>query len=289
MDSNHQMNGKVVLITGATNGIGKVTALELAKKGARVIITGRNLDKTQNTVSEIRTKSGNPDVDCLVADFSSQAQVRQLANDFRQRYHQLDVLVNNAGALFARRQVTADGYEMTFAFNHLAYFLLTHLLLDLLQASAPARIVNVASAAHQMAQIDFDDLQTAQYSYAGYKAYGRSKLANIMFTYALARRLEGTGVTANALHPGAVNTGFGKNNGGVMRLAMNAFSRFQLTPEEGAQTSIYLASSPEVEGVSGKYFDDCKPARSSPVSYDEAAQTRLWEVSAEMTGLPNNW
>ncbi len=285
MDSDHQMNGKVVLVTGATNGIGKVTALELAKKGARVVITGRNLDKTRNTAGEIRMKSGNPDVDCLVADLSSQAQVRQLANDFRQRYNRLDVLVNNAGAIFGHRQVTIDGYEMTFAFNHLAYFLLTNLLLDRLQASAPARIVNVSSAAHLMAQLDFNDLQTVHYRYGGYQAYGRSKLANVMFTYALARRLEGTGVTANALHPGVVNTGFGKNNGGMMRLAMNAFSRFQITPEEGAQTSIYLASSPDVEGVSGKYFADSQPARSSPVSYDEAAQTRLWETSAAMTGL----
>jgi retinol dehydrogenase-14 len=285
MDSDQRMNGKVVLVTGATNGVGKVTALELAKMGASVVITGRNREKTRLTASEIRLKSGNPSVDCLVGDLSSLAQVRQLAAGLRQKYDRLDVLVNNAGAIFARRYVTVDGYEMTFAFNHLAYFLLTNLLLDMLKASAPARVVSVSSRSHRMAQLDFDDLQTTHYSYGGYKAYGRSKLANIMFTYELARRLEGSGVTANVLHPGSVNSGFGKNNRGVMKLAMKIVNRFQLSPEQGAQTSIYLASSPEVEGVSGKYFVDSHPVPSSAASYDEAAQKRLWEVSAELTGL----
>ncbi len=285
MKSDQQMDGKVVLVTGANSGIGKETALGLVNKGASVVIVGRNKEKTRRTASDIRLKSGSPVVDCLIADLSSLAQIRQLSDEFRKRYKRLDVLVNNAGAIFARRHVTVDGYEMTFALNHLANFLLSNLLLDLLKANAPARIVNVSSSAHQAAHLDFNDLQTKHYGYGGYKAYRRSKLANIMFTYELARRLEGTGVTANVLHPGGVNSDFGKNNGGVMKLAMKVISRFQISPEEGAQTSIYLASSPEVEGVSGKYFVDCYPVHSSAASYDEAAQKQLWEVSAEMAGL----
>ncbi len=285
MNSDQPMDGKVVLVTGANSGIGSATALELARSGAAVVIVGRNKEKTRVTASNIRLKSGSPIVECLIADLSSMADVRQLASEFMKKYHRLDVLVNNAGAIFARRNITVDGLEMTFALNHLANFLLSNLLLDLIKASAPARIVNVSSRAHQRAELDFHDLQTAHYGYGGFKAYGRSKLANVMFTYELARRLDGTGVTANALHPGGVNSGFGKNNGGVMRLAMKMVSRFQLTPEQGAQTSIYLASSPAVEGVSGKYFVDCAEVNSSPASYDEAAQKRLWEVSAEMTGI----
>ncbi len=285
MNIDHRMNGKLVLVTGATNGIGKVTAEELANQGASVVILGRNADRAQATASEIRAKSGNPGIDYLVVDLSSLAQVRQVAEEFKKKYNRLDVLVNDAGAIFAQRQVTVDGYEKTFAVNHLAYFLLTNLLLDLLKASAPACIVNVSSHSHTFGSLDFDDLQTRHYFYGGYTAYGRSKLANIMFTYELARRLEWTGVTANALHPGGVNTGFGKNNGGVMSLAMKIIGPRQLTPEQGAKTSIYLASSPEVEGVTGKYFVDCQPVRSSPASYDEVAQKRLWQVSEELTGL----
>ncbi len=285
MNSDQPMNGKVVLVTGANSGIGRATALELAIKGAAVVIVGRNKEKTRVTASNIRLKSGSPIVECLIADLSSMAEVRQLASEFKKKYHRLDVLVNNAGAIFARRNITVDGYEMTFALNHLANFLLSNLLLDYLEASAPARIVNVSSRAHRRAELDFNDLQTEHYGYGGFKAYGRSKLANVMFTYELARRLEGTGVTVNVLHPGGVNSGFGKNNGGAMKLAMRMVSRFQLTPEQGAQTPVYLASSHEVDGVSGKYFVECQPVRSSPASYDEAGQKRLWEVSAEMTGI----
>ncbi len=280
------MDGKVVLITGATNGIGKVTALELARLGARVVIVGRDAAKTEATAGELRPASGNAQVDFLVADLSSQAQVRRLAEEFQHKYPRLDVLVNNAGMYFAQRQETVDGIERTFALNHLAYFLLTNLLLDTLKASAPARIVNVSSAAHNGVSLNFDDLQNREYGMAGYRAYGQSKLANLLFTYELARRLQGTRVTANALHPGAVGTGFGKNNRGLVKLAMGLISRFELTPEQGAQTEIYLASSPEVESASGQYFVRCKPARSSPASYDEPAQRRLWEISAQMTGLP---
>lgn len=281
-----QMGEKVILITGATNGIGKVTALELAKQGYSVVIVGRNPAKTQATVSEIKLQSGSTKVDAIIADLSSLAEIRKLAAEFRQRYTRLDVLVNNAGAYYASRQESVDGYEMTFAVNHLAYFLLTNLLLDMLKASAPARIVNVSSDAHKGAKINFDDLQSTKgYGAQGFGAYGVSKLANIMFTYELARQLEGTEITVNTLHPGLVATGFGTNNGGLMKLAMRFIHRFSISPEQGADTIIYLASSPEVEGITGKYWVKRKAIQSSAASYDEAAQKRLWNVSAEMTGI----
>ena len=211
------MDGKVILITGATNGIGKAAALDLAKQGAQVVIVGRSADKTQATVAEIKQQSGNAKIDSLLADLSSLAEVRKLAAEFRQRYSRLDVLINNAGAIFADRTLTVDGYERTFAVNHLAYFLLTDLLLDMVKASAPARIVNVASDVHSGGSIHFDDLQLEKnYGMGGMGAYGQSKLANVMFTYELSRRLAGTGVTANVLHPGVVATGFGENNRGLM-------------------------------------------------------------------------
>ena len=283
----NELTGKTILITGATNGIGKVAALELAKIGPTVVLVGRNPAKVAETVREIKEQSSNPLVDGLVADLSSMAEVRWLAAEFRQKYPQLHVLVNNAGGVFASRQVTVDGYELTFALNHLAYFLLTNLLLDRLKANAPARIVNVSSNAHVGAVVDFDDLQGEKHpSTGGMRAYGQSKLANILFTYELARRLTGTRVTANVLHPGVVATGFGENNRGVIRLGMQIFHLFALTPEQGADTIVYLASSPEVEGVTGKYWEKQKQLPSSPVSYDEAAQKRLWEVSAQMTGTP---
>ena len=280
-----EMDNKIVLVTGATNGIGKAAALELAKKSAKVVIVGRNPAKTQATVSEIKLQSGSTAVELLIADLSSMAEVRRLAEEFRQRYARLDVLVNNAGAYFASRQETVDGYEQTFALNHLSYFLLTNLLLDMLKASAPARIVNVSSDAHS-AKFNFDDLQSTQsYGSAGFGVYGQSKLANILFTYELARRLAGTGVTVNALHPGVVSTGFGENNRGLMRVAMKIMHRFAMSPEKGAETITYLASSSEVEGVTGKYWDKSKAIQSSAGSYDEADQKRLWEISEQMTGL----
>ncbi len=283
----NELNGKTILITGATNGIGKVAALELARKGATVAIVGRDPQKTAQTVGEIREQSGNQAVDGLVADLSSLADIRRLADEYRQKYSRLDVLVNNAGGIFANRQLTADGYERTFALNHLAYFLLTNLLLDMLKASAPARIINVSSRSHLGAALNFDDLQNQQhYGIGGGQAYGQSKLANVLFTYELARRLAGSGVTVNAVHPGAVATGFGENNAGAMRFAMRVFHLFALTPEQGADTIVYLASSPDVEGVTGKYWVNRKPMSSSPASYDEAAQKRLWAASAQMTGLP---
>ncbi|MBI1258315.1 MAG: SDR family NAD(P)-dependent oxidoreductase [Chloroflexi bacterium] len=280
------MNGKTVLITGGTNGIGKVTALELAKQGAAVVIIGRSPRKTAETVAAIQQQSGSQSVESIIADLSSMAEVRRAASEFKARHSRLDVLVNNAGAVFAQRQQTVDGYEMTFALNHLAYFLLTNLLLDTLKASAPARIVNVSSDVHKGAKLNFDDLQHQRsYGMGGLNVYGESKLANVLFTNELARRLQGTGVTVNSLHPGMVRTGFGRNNGGMMRLIMPVIQRFGISEEEGAQTSIYLASSPEVEGVTGKYFDKSKATPSSPESYDEAAQKRLWAVSEELTGV----
>jgi NAD(P)-dependent dehydrogenase (short-subunit alcohol dehydrogenase family) len=278
------MSGKTVLITGATNGIGRVTALELAKMGAQVVVVGRSKERTDAVRDAIRSAGGQADT--LVADLSSMSEVRRLSEAIKRQYSRLDVLLNNAGAIFPSRETTVDGYEMTFALNHLAYFLLTNLLLDILKDSGDSRIVNVSSDAHKGAKLNFDDLQTEKgYGMGGLAAYSRSKLANVMFTYELARRLSGTRVTANALHPGFVATGFGHTRGGLMSFAMRFISRFALKPEQGAETSIYLVSSPEVEGVTGKYFEKCKAVPSSSESYDEAAQRRLWEVSEQLTGL----
>jgi retinol dehydrogenase-12 len=279
------MQNKICLVTGATNGIGKVTALELAKMGATVIVVGRNPDKTEAVVNELRAQSGSDRVDKALADLSSLAEVQALAENFKRKYSRLDVLVNNAGAYFGKRQVSADGYEMTFALNHLSYFLLTALLLDVLKASAPSRIVNVASDAHRTAPLDFDDLQ-AEKKFNGLVVYGRSKLANILFTYELAKRLQGTNVTANTLHPGFVATGFGADSGALMRIGIKITARLMgVSVEEGAQTTIYLASSPEVEGVTGKYFQKCKPAQSSAASYDVDARERLWQISEQLCGV----
>ncbi len=281
------LTGKTILITGATNGIGKVAALGLAKTGAEIVLAGRNPKKTEQVAQRIKAESGNPHIDYLVADLSSMQQVRELGQAFIQKYPHLHVLVNNAGAIYANRSLTQDGYERTFALNHLAYFLLTNLLLDRLIASAPARIINVSSDAHEAARMDFDDLQNEHhYSYGGNRSYGQSKLANLLFTYELARRLAGKGVTVNAVHPGAVATGFGENNRGAMWVGMRIFHQFSLTPEQGADTLVYLASSPEVEGITGKYWTKCRAVKSSPVSYDESAQMRLWSISAQLTGIP---
>lgn len=278
------MAGKVVMVTGATNGIGKQTALALARMGATVIVVGRSRARCDATIATLSAETGNNALEAMVADLSSMAEVRRLAAEFKAKHARLHVLINNAGAIFMRRETTADGYERTFAFNHLSYFLLTNLLLDVLKASAPARVVNVSSEAQQAGRIDWENLQGAK-RYTGFGAYALSKLANVMFTYELARRLEGTGVTANVLHPGFVRSGFGHNNGALMRLAMRLVQVFALSPEQGAQTSVYLASAPEVEGITGKYWIRCKPARSSPASLDEADWARLWQISERLTAL----
>ncbi len=278
------MQGKICLITGGTNGIGKSAAQELARMGATVVIVGRNAQKTSQVVKEIRAASGNNTVDSLLADLSSQQEVRRLANEFKSKYSHLHVLLNNAGAVFLQRQLSVDGIEMTFALNHLAGFLLTNLLVDTIEASAPARIINVSSGAHTSGKIEFDNLQ-GERSY-GPRAYGNSKLANILFTVELARRLEGTGVTVNALHPGFVATGFAKNNGKVIAALISIFSPLVArSPEKGAETSVYLASSPDVEGITGKYFYDSHVVSPAPQATDMVVARKLWDVSAEMVHL----
>jgi retinol dehydrogenase 12 len=281
-----EMQGKVCLVTGATLGIGKETALGLARMGAHVVIAGRDAARTRETAAAIAAQSGNSQIDFLVADLSSQAEVRRLAQEFQDKYPRLDVLLNNAGAIFTRRETTVDGFERTWALNHLAEFLLTQLLRDRLEASAPARIVNVASNAHTSGVIDFDNLQ-GEKKFSGIGAYSQSKLANILFTSALARRLAGQGVTANCLHPGVVATGFGHNTPGLINTLLGLARPFLMSAEKGAATSIYLASSPEVADVSGKYFAKCAPAASSKLSMDVALQEKLWELSVrQTTGSP---
>ncbi|MGD2252199.1 MAG: SDR family oxidoreductase [Anaerolineales bacterium] len=278
------MKGKICMVTGATSGIGEATALALAQMGATVVVAGRSEQKCQATVDRIVQHTGNQQVEHMLADFSVLAEVRQMAADFVRRHSKLDVLVNNAGAMFLRRSLSLDGYEMTFAVNHMAPFLLTYLLLDTIKASAPARVVNVASGGHRRKVLDFDDLQSRK-RYSPMRVYGKSKLANMLFTYELARRLKGTGVTANAMHPGFVRTNMGANNGWFVRLMLPLIHIASLTPEQGARTAVYLAASPEVEGVSGKYFINCAPARSSRPSHDREAAARLWQASTEMVGL----
>jgi retinol dehydrogenase-12 len=279
------MPGKICLVTGATSGIGLVSARELASQGTHVVLVGRSREKCDKAVQQIQAQTGNRNVDFLLADLSSQQQIRELARLFRERYGSLDVLVNNAGGIWMQRQETIDGLEMTFAVNHLAYFQLTLTLLDLLKASAPSRVVNVASRAHAGATLDFDDLQ-GQHRYGGWRAYCRSKLANLLFTYELARQLARTGVTANALHPGFVATGFGTNNG-WRALLLRVWARLAaISAEEAARTVVYLATSPEVAGVSGQYVFKQKAVASSPASHDEAAAKRLWQMSLEMLRLP---
>ena len=281
------MQNKVCIITGATSGIGKATALGLAKMGANVAIIGHDKEQGENAQNEIKSKTGNPNVDLLLDDLSSQAEIRKLAEDIQARYTTVHVLINNAGIAPIKRSVTVDGIERVFAVNYLAPFLLTNLLLERLKASAPARVVNVAGDFHRKATIQFDDLMSEK-DYNGIRANNQAKLALILFTYELARRLDGTRVTANCLHPGAVAT-----DGPLKDPDLPAFSRamykmvrlFFASPERGAETSIYLSTSSEVEKVSGKYFIKKIPVESSPESYDEEIARRLWKVSEELTSL----
>jgi retinol dehydrogenase-14 len=280
------MTGRTVLVTGGTAGIGKATAIGLAALGARLAIVGRDLRRAEAAADEIRSATGNPNVDAFGADMSSQAEVRRLAAEVLDAYPRLHVLVNNVGGFWSGRHVTADGLERTFAVNHLAAFLLTDLLMDRLLASAPARVVTVSSGAQSQGKIDFDDLQ-GERDYSGQTAYNQSKLASVMFTYELARHLDGMAVTANVLHPGVVNTAFGAEDPSlVFKVLVPLFRPFMKTPQQGAATSIYLASSPEVAGVTGRYFAKGRPQRSNKVSYDDGAATRLWQVSADLVGLP---
>jgi retinol dehydrogenase 14 len=279
------MTGKTVLITGGTGGIGRATAIGLASLGARVGITGRDRARAEAAAGAIADASGNTAVDVFVADMSSQHEVRRLADEVLATYPTLDVLVNNVGGFWSHRHVTADGLERTFALNHLAPFLLTSLLLDRLKSSAPARIVTVSSAAQSMGSIDFGDLMRER-RYSGQSAYNQSKLANVMFTYELARRLERTGVTATVLHPGMTNTAFSAEDPSRVLAPLVAVMRpFLRTPAKAAQTPVFLASSPDVDGVTGKYFADRAEKDSSKPSYDSGAAARLWDVSSRLVGL----
>ncbi|HJQ94962.1 MAG TPA: SDR family oxidoreductase [Acidimicrobiia bacterium] len=280
------MTGKTVLITGGTGGIGKAAAVGLASMGAQVGISGRDRVRAERAAREIEAESGTPAVDVFVADMSSQAEVKRMAGEVLAAYPRLDVLVNNVGGFWAHRHVTADGLEHTFALNHLAPFLLTNLLLERLMACAPARVVTVSSGAQSMGKIDFDDMM-GERDYSGQRAYNQSKLANVMFTYELARRLEGTGVTATVLHPGMTNTSFSSEDPSRKMAPIVLVVRpFMKSPKRGADTAVYLASSPEVEGVTGRYFVNHKSKESEESSYDTATTARLWRISADLVGIP---
>jgi retinol dehydrogenase 14 len=283
-DMTTTMTGKTVLITGGTGGIGRAAAIGLASLGARVGITGRDRERAEVAAAAIAKESGNPAVDVFVADMSSQAEVRRLADEILAVYPRLDVLLNNVGGFWAHRHVTADGFEHTFALNHLAPFLLTNLLLDRLIASAPARVVTVSSGAQSMGNIDFDDLMGEQ-KYSGSRAYNQSKLANVMFAYELAKRLEGTGVTSTALHPGLTSTAFSAEDP-ALGLLVTILRPFMKSPRRGAETPVYLASSPQAEGLTGQFFANRKVKESHKSSYDTAITGRLWQVSADLVGLP---
>ncbi len=276
------MQGRIALITGATSGIGFETALGLARQGAHVVILGRDPMRLAAAERSIRSLSGNGNVQTLAADLLSQTEIRRAAREFSALHHRLDVLVNNAGAIFPDRRLTEEGYERTWALNHLGYVLLTLELLPPLRAAGQARIVNVASTAHARARLDFDNLQ-GERRFAPMDAYSRSKLANVLFTYALSSRLAGSGITANCLHPGVVATGFGRGMPGAFGLLIKLARPFFIKAGKGAKTSLFLASSPEVAGVSGAYFAGCRAVRSSALSYDEALRERLWQLSLEET------
>ncbi len=287
MATSKSMQGKICLVTGATSGMGKETALGLARMGATVVLVARNKIKGEEVRQQIKRQSGNEDIDLLLADLSSQQKIRQLAKEFKAKYQRLHVLVNNAGAVFTKRHTTVDGLEMTFALDHLAYFLLTSLLLDTLKASIPARIINVSSEAHAFGKINFADLQREKsYRSLGFGVYAQAKLANVMFTYELARRLQGTGVTVNVIGPGAVATSFGKNNPGIFSAFTSLFARFSKTPADAAKTAIWLASAPALQGETGKYYYNERELHSSKLSHNVATQKRLWDLSEELTKAP---
>ncbi len=279
------MINKTIFITGASGGIGLQSARGLAGQGANIVMVGRDRERTSQAVEFVKTQTGNQSVSYLLADLSSIQEVRRLAQEFKDKYQTLDVLLNNAGAFFFSRKVSVDGYEMTLALNHLNYFLLTDLLLDMLKAAPSARIVNVASRAHYRGHVNFDDLQSQHGFFNGNRAYGMSKLMNVLFTYELARRLEGTNVTANCLHPGFVASNFAGNNGWIVRTAMRLIPG-RISEEEGAKCPIFLASSTDVQGASGRYFNyDTKETRSSEESYDQNVAGRLWDVSEKLVAI----
>jgi NAD(P)-dependent dehydrogenase (short-subunit alcohol dehydrogenase family) len=279
--SSVDMTGKICLVTGGNSGIGKAAALGLAKMGATVVIVSRNKEKGETAVTDIIAKSGNKNVELIQADMSSQNLIHKLAEEFKARHEKLHVLINNAGVYLTKRTTTENGLETTFAVNHLGPFLLTSLLLDILKASSPSRIVNVTSDAHNGAKINFEDLQ-GEKRFSGWQAYGQSKLAMILFTHELAKKLEGSGVTANSAHPGVVRTNFAKNNGGLVMLGFKFLGIFFISPESSAKRILYVATSPRLEGVTSKYFSKMHEAKSSPESYDDDAARRLWQVSEQL-------
>jgi NAD(P)-dependent dehydrogenase (short-subunit alcohol dehydrogenase family) len=276
------MEGKICLITGANSGIGKATAIGLAELNAKVVMLSRDQDRGEIAQKEIVELTGNNNVDLLLCDLSSQESIRKFVSEFKKKYQHLNVLINNAGVMKKPGNLSTDGFEMNFAVNHLAPFLLTNLLLDILKTSAPSRIINVISAAHRMAKLDFDDLQSENKKLRLMKLYGISKLAVTLFSYELSRKLEGTNVTVNVLHPGVVATNLGRD---MAKFSQKFGKLFFKSPKEGAETSIYLASSPEVEGITGKYFIKKQQQKSSKESYNEEDAKRLWEISAKMVNL----
>lgn len=279
------MRGKVCLVTGATSGVGKATLAGLAARGGTVIGVGRDPARCEQTRREIMDSTGNPNVEFMLADLSVLGEIRNLAREFNEKYSRLDVLINNAGAFFLRRRVSLDGFEMTWALNHLNYFLLTVLLLEQIRDSAPARIVNVSSGAHYRGRINFADINLTKW-YNGWKAYSQSKLANVLFTYELNRRLGGADITVNSLTPGFVATRLGHNSGRLIASFVQQIQRMGgITPQEGAQTMIYLATSSGVEHVSGKFFREKKAIQSSPMSYETEIARQVWEISERMTDL----
>ncbi|MBU1158935.1 MAG: SDR family oxidoreductase [Candidatus Thermoplasmatota archaeon] len=278
------MIGKIVMITGATGGIGRETAKGLAYMGATVVLVSRSTEKLIRVASELKSETRNDHIDYLPCDLTSMENVRKLASDFKERYDRLDVLINNAGEIINERRTSVDGYEYTLALDHLSHFLLTALLQDIIKRSAPSKIINVSSMAHILGHINFDDIMIEK-GYTPGKAYGQAKLANILFTYELARRLSKTGVTVNCLHPGMVRTNFGKDTTGAWKLFLLLSKPFMISARKGAQTSIYLASSPDVVSVTGKYFAKKKEKKSSKESYDENVAKRFWEISEKLTGM----
>ncbi|MFW9943563.1 MAG: SDR family oxidoreductase [Candidatus Sifarchaeia archaeon] len=279
------MDGKVCIVTGSNSGIGKETALALAEMGATVVMAVRDAEKGENARTEILEQTGNTKTDLMICDLASLDSIRQFAKEFTQKYDRLDVLVNNAGCTIHKRQVTIDGFERTLAVNYLGPFLLTHELLPMLKSSAPSRVINLTSGIHSSARVDFDDLQNER-KYKAMNAYGTAKLMVVMHTYELARRLEGTGVSVNAVHPGFAATNLGSNTGALRHRIMFKMVRpLQMSAKKGAETSVYVATSPELEGVTGKYFAKSQERPSSELSYDEEAQKRLWVVTEELLGL----